>query len=59
MKSFDLVLRHIVFLLFPVPFLLSFGVEHGDDWTGYVAYFAAAVLALIAATVAWKAIRLR
>jgi hypothetical protein len=56
MKNFNLVLRHIVFFVFPVPFLLSFGVQHGDEWTGYAAYAAAAVLALAAAVAGWTAI---
>jgi len=57
MKNFDLILRNIVFFLFPVPFLLSFAVGHGDDWTGYVAYAAVAALALAAAAAGWIASR--
>jgi hypothetical protein len=48
MDKFGLVLRTIVFFLFPIPFLLSFAVSHGGDWTGYLAYVAVAVLALAA-----------
>jgi hypothetical protein len=44
MDKFGLVLRTIVFFLFPVPFLLGFAVSHGDDWTGWLAYVAVAVL---------------
>jgi len=53
MDKFGLILRTIVFFLFPVPFLLSFAVGHGRDWTGYVAYAAAAALTLAAAAVGW------
>jgi len=49
MDKFGLILRTIVFFLFPVPFLLSFAVGHGRDWTGYDA--AAAALALVAVAV--------
>jgi hypothetical protein len=55
MKNFGLVLRHVVFFLFPVPFLLSFAVQHGEEWTGYAAYAAAAVLALAAVVAGWAA----
>ena len=48
MDKFGLVLRTIVFFLFPIPFLLSFAVSHGGDWTGWLAYVAVAVLALAA-----------
>ncbi len=54
MDKFGLVLRNIVFFLFPVPFLLGFAVGQ-DDWTAYVAYAAVAVLALLAAATAWTA----
>jgi ABC-type multidrug transport system permease subunit len=57
MDRFGLVLRSIVFFLFPTPFLLSFAVSHGDDWTGYVAYAAIGVLALAAAVAGLIAIR--
>ncbi len=56
MDKFGLVLRTIVFFLFPIPFLLSFAVSQGGDWTGYVAYVAVAVLALAAVGAAWAAI---
>jgi hypothetical protein len=57
MDNFGLILRNIVFFLFPVPFLLSFAVERGGDWTAYVAYIA--ILALVSAAVAvgWVASR--
>ena len=57
MDKFGLLLRNVVFFLFPVPFLLSFAVGQGDDWTAYVAYVAVAVLALLAAATAWTAFR--
>jgi hypothetical protein len=38
MNRFDLILRDIVFFVFPIPFLLSFAMEHYGDWTAYVAY---------------------
>jgi hypothetical protein len=59
MDRFGLPLRTIVFFLFPVPFLLSFAVEHGGEWTGYVAYVAVAVLTLAAIAVAWAVIARR
>ena len=52
MDKFGLVLRNIVFFLFPVPFLLGFAVEQGQDWTAYLAYAAIAVLVGLAAAVA-------
>jgi hypothetical protein len=57
MDKFALILRTIVFFLFPVPFLLSFAVGHGRDWTGYVAYIAAAALAIAALAAGWAAAR--
>lgn len=56
MDRFGLVLRTIVFFLFPVPFLLSFAVSQGSDWTGYVAYVAVAVLVVAAVGAAWLAV---
>jgi hypothetical protein len=57
MNNFDLILRNIVFFLFPVPFLLSFAIEHGGDWTAYVAYTAVVALALAAVAAGWVASR--
>jgi hypothetical protein len=57
MDKFGLVLRAVVFFLFPIPFLLDFAVSHGEDWTGIVAYVAVAALALAAAAAAWAATR--
>ena len=57
MDKFGLVLRTIVFFLFPIPFLLDFAVSHGEDWTGIVAYVAVVVLAVGAAAAAWAATR--
>jgi hypothetical protein len=55
MNNFDLILRNIVFFLFPVPFLLSFAIEHGGDWTAYVAYTAVVALAFAAVAAGWVA----
>src|SRR5262249_19830452 len=49
MSRFDLILRHIAFFLFPVPFLLGFAIEYRGHWTAYVAYAAIVVLVLAAA----------
>jgi len=57
MDRFALVLRSIVFFLFPIPFLLGFAQEHGADWTGYVAYIAVAVLLLAALVTGWAVSR--
>ena len=57
MDQFGLILRAIVFFLFPIPFLLDFAVSHGGDWTGTLAYAAVAVLALGAVAAGWAASR--
>jgi hypothetical protein len=57
MKNFGLILRNVVFFLFPVPFLLSFAVGHGEDWSGYMAYVAIAALMSFAVAAAWVASR--
>jgi hypothetical protein len=57
MNNFNLILRNIVFFLFPMPFLLSFAIEHGGDWTGYVAYTAVVALASAAVAAGWVASR--
>jgi hypothetical protein len=57
MNNFGLILRNIVFFLFPVPFLLSFAIEHGGDWTAYMAYIAIVALALAAVAAGWVASR--
>ena len=57
MDKFGLVLRTVVFFLFPIPFLLDFAVSHGGDWTGTVAYAAVAVLALAAVAATFMATR--
>ena len=60
MNNFALILRNVVFFLFPVPFLLRFAVDHGEDWTGYAAFIAVVALAAAAVAVTWVAIgRLR
>ena len=55
MDKFGLVLRAIVFFLFPIPFLLGYAVDRGDDWTAYLACGAVAVLLVVAAVAAWGA----
>jgi len=59
MDNLGLVLRTVVFFLFPIPFLLDFAVSHGADWTGTVAYAAIAVLALSAIAAGMLASRRR
>jgi hypothetical protein len=55
MKNLDLVLRAVIFFLFPVPFLLAMALAHGEDWTAYIAYAAIAILVVAAVTVGWRA----
>ncbi len=55
MDRFGLILRSIVFFLFPIPFLLGFAQDHGSDWTGTAAYGAVVVLVLAAVVVGWSA----
>ena len=57
MDNLGLILRTVVFFLFPIPFLLDFAVSHGEEWTGAVAYVAIAVLAIGAGVAAWAAVR--
>jgi hypothetical protein len=57
MDRFTNILRHIVFFLFPIPFLLGFAIEQGDDWPGLLAYLAAGVLFAVAIGVAWTVFR--
>jgi hypothetical protein len=57
MNNFGLILRNIVFFLFPVPFLLGFAIEQGGDWTAYVAYTTVVALALAALAAGWVASR--
>lgn len=59
MDNLGLILRTVVFFLFPIPFLLDFAVSHGEDWTGTVAYVAVAVLAIAAGVAAWAAVQRR
>jgi hypothetical protein len=59
MTNFSLILRNIVFLLFPVPFVLNFAIAHGNEWPGYVAYMAVAVLVVAAAIAGWAVWRQR
>jgi hypothetical protein len=53
MDRFSLVLRTIVFFLFPIPFLLDFANGHDTDWTGYVAYIAVIALVVAAVITGW------
>jgi cytochrome bd-type quinol oxidase subunit 1 len=53
MNNIGLILRNIVFFLFPVPFLLSFAIEHGGDWTAWVAYIAVVALTFAAVMAGW------
>ncbi|MEJ2378486.1 MAG: hypothetical protein P8Y53_00365 [Pseudolabrys sp.] len=57
MDTLGLVLRTIVFFLFPIPFLLDYAVSHGADWSGTLAYTAVAVLVLAAAVAGWAVVR--
>lgn len=57
MNNFGLILRNIVFFLFPVPFLVNFATEQSGDWTAYVAYTATAALVLAAVVTRWIASR--
>jgi len=57
MNDFGVILRNVVFFLFPVPFLLSFAIEQGKEWTAWVAYIAAVALVLAAVASGWVASR--
>jgi ABC-type multidrug transport system permease subunit len=57
MNNFGLILRSVVWFLFPLPWLLSFSMEHGEDWTAWVAYIAIFVLVLAAVVSGWVALR--
>ena len=57
MNNIGLILRNVVIFLFPVPWLLSFAIEHGKDWTAWVAYIAIVVLVLAAVVSGWVASR--
>ena len=59
MDRLGLLLRTVVFFLFPVPFLLGFAVAHGAEWTGYLAYVAVVALVVAAIVAAWAALRRR
>ncbi len=59
MDNLGLILRTVVFFLFPIPFLIDFAVSHGREWTGTVAYAATAVLVAAAVAAAWAAVRRR
>jgi hypothetical protein len=59
MTDFSLILRNIIIFLFPVPFVLNFALAHGNEWPGYVAYVAVAVLVAAAGATGWAAWRQR
>jgi len=56
MDKLGLILRTVVFFLFPIPFLLSYAVARGENWTAFIAYVAIAVLAVAAVGAAWVAL---
>jgi hypothetical protein len=56
MDRLGIILRTVVFFLFPIPFLLSYAVSRGEDWTVFVAYVAIAILAVAAVGAAWVAL---
>jgi hypothetical protein len=56
MSKFDLILRHIAFFLWPVPFLLGSALAMPGHWAAYVAY--AAIVVLVLALV-WRLAALR
>ena len=57
MNNFGLILRSVVWFLFPLPWLLSFAMEQGEGNTAWVAYIAIVVLVLAAVVSGWVAIR--
>lgn len=57
MDRFSSILRHFIIFIWPIPFLLGFAVERDPGWPEYLAYAAAGVLTVVAAGVAWTAIR--
>jgi hypothetical protein len=57
MNNFGLILRNIVFFLFPVPFLLTFAIEQSGELTAWVAYTAVVALVLAAVAAGWVASR--
>jgi len=57
MDRFGIILRSIVFFLFPIPFLLGFAQHRGHDWTGVMAYVAVLILVVAAIVVGQNASR--
>ena len=57
MDRFTLILRQIVFFLFPMPFLVGYGAENWGTWEGTVAAIAAAVLLLVSIAAGYSAFR--
>jgi len=46
MNTFDLIVRDLIFFLWPVPFLLGFAIGYPGHWVAYVAYAVIVVLVL-------------
>ena len=59
MDRISAILRHIVFFIWPIPFLLGFAMERDTGWPEAVAYAAAGLLAVAAAGAAYMAVRRR
>ncbi len=57
MDRFSGILRHIIFFIWPIPFLLGFATQQDPGWPEYLAYAAAGVLTVVAAVAGWAAIR--
>ena len=57
MDRFSAILRHVIFFIWPIPFLLGFAVERDPGWPEYLAYAAAGVLTVVAAGAAFVAFR--
>lgn len=53
MNNIGLILRNIVFFLFPGALLLSFAIEHGGDRTAWVGYTAVVALTFAAVMARW------
>jgi hypothetical protein len=51
LNRFALILRSVIIIfIWPLPFLVGFAIEHGGDWTAWVAYIAVVVLVSAAVT---------
>lgn len=51
------LLSRLVFLLWPVPFILGMARRFAGSWPGYAAYAIAAALVLAALVTLWSAAR--